>query len=1291
MKELEDGTVVPTWERLEEIRALPEDVKQAKLTALVGMRGGDTQAATRMFQGPSEEAISKLKSVKHIPEAVEGFDIAFGVGAADAVLGTSVLDHAGDVLKGLARGPLKAVDEFVQFMTPSVAEDNPYGVDRADVEKLQASNGPTADALPAPEYMSGKFAEGISQFATGYLASGPALKPALKPAQALSKLSQFAVASVRGAIADGVFFDPKDPAIIEVARDFGMDENALTEWLASADDDDRRLYKAAEGIVPGILVEGVVAGFKLLKSTLKNNTKEIAKNSEALSDALDKLRADNGNADVSPGAPMTREEASQLLEVRPTVEGLQGSDVAEMISKETDEMLMDATEFSTNPEVQKAYEKQLLEQAAELEGRGIDLSNDTRFMSQMEKTIEHQLDLHAPELSKLMRRDINRSDTLKSARKFTKGYLDALKADRPADYLLKMIDDLTFQDAAAANVAVMTLKHEFGRVRTLRREIIRDLKATDPSDPLIKIAEKQYDEVLAKSLELYPVYDLLGSLSGHTLKARAYKPGKTSLGVKLDKTLEEAEYYRPIKEIVDEEVAAAAPKKTKEAKKKSKRLTDPERSALEKLKSLRELDVPVEDAEDIAKALLENLPKTEGKIISTVKQDHDAFMRIILEAASEVRTSLGLLSAPTTYTINLVSGALNTVAAPMIEATGAALSGKGEQGAIRAVSQYVGMAKSTKHALKEFIGVLFKNEYLHGTNTRAEELIHLNDSFSSKQLGKLVPEAISKNTPGIIKAPVALTVDTVGHTARLFGRLLVATDTALRRVNHQGIVLANAVEEAHHAKLTGKAFDKYVNDAYAKGLEHVDPVAASIAERRLFVDDFNPGSKYAGERMLGTVQRTIAEHPVLRVAPIIDTPFFRTPMRIIEQSLRLTPGPNLALGRFRDDFLGNNGPLAAYKARGEMFLGISLVTLAAHEALEGNITGLNAQDRPTRELDGARGDVGQSFIIEGKQYPYGRVEPFATPIRSVSTLVSDVLKYKAANAHRYVSDAELISEGLAAYSKGIAASLTTAPFTEPAKRAMRGVEVLSDPDRSFLDDFLGREVGKYLGSYVPNIAKKYNSMEREFAVADYGPSAAESFPAVSALLNQFYMSAMPDIQDTRVDVLGRPVKNVFKGAPSMWMFAGIEMNNDPILTEMKKITEMSDVVFQRPSRKMYGVNLQNILFKDTEDGTSRPTTVYAKLMEKMHDNPDLEASLEDVLTSFITSSEYQQLSWKLRGDTMNKIITAYRDASVGYLLQKDQRFKDYLTSETLLEAEAILRVATGDELLTKWLTIAKQK
>lgn len=131
----------------------------------------------------------------------------------------------------------------------------------------------------------------------------------------------------------------------------------------------------------------------------------------------------------------------------------------------------------------------------------------------------------------------------------------------------------------------------------------------------------------------------------------------------------------------------------------------------------------------------------------------------------------------------------------------------------------------------------------------------------------------------------------------------------------------------------------------------------------------------------------VKHHPILRLCTTI---FWRTPVRLVNESMRLTPAVNALMPTFVDDLAGVNGNLRRARAITESYTGFALLMFTITKFAEGEITGGTNIDWSKKAARSNNEEEMQALHVElfGAEIPYARLEP----LRAVMQFQVDVLE-----------------------------------------------------------------------------------------------------------------------------------------------------------------------------------------------------------------------------------------------------------------------------------------------------------
>jgi hypothetical protein len=197
-----------------------------------------------------------------IGEGIIEAPLAAAHGVVDAVRATG--DLAGEfatwINDKLPVGGLVFDDKGVRFA----------GAD--EFKSVQKKGGSALSKIPqpiqAPDSTTGKLVEGISQFLTGFIVGGKALKGAKATAQAAGPLAKWALSAAQGAVTDFTVFDAHEARLSDLIQSQPALANPITEYLASNPEDSEaegRFKNALEGLGLGVATDGMLLGLKTLR------------------------------------------------------------------------------------------------------------------------------------------------------------------------------------------------------------------------------------------------------------------------------------------------------------------------------------------------------------------------------------------------------------------------------------------------------------------------------------------------------------------------------------------------------------------------------------------------------------------------------------------------------------------------------------------------------------------------------------------------------------------------------------------------------------------------------------------------------------------------------------------------------------------------------------------------------------------------------------------------------------------------------------------------------------------
>lgn len=213
-----------------------------------------------------------------------------------------------------------------------------------------------------------------------------------------------------------------------------------------------------------------------------------------------------------------------------------------------------------------------------------------------------------------------------------------------------------------------------------------------------------------------------------------------------------------------------------------------------------------------------------------------------------------------------------------------------------------------------------------------------------------------------------------GEIVRLPSRFLMTQDEFFKSIHTRGELAAQAYKKALDL---GKGDKQKVSELYDEFLNNPTDAMQKAAKReadyRVFQSELGRPGKF--------VQRATNEFFLARYV----MPFVKTPFNLIKYAAERSPLA-WASDRWRAEIKA--GGRLRNEALAKLTLGSSITGTIASMALDGMVTGSGPTDPEERAALMATGWQPYSFKIGDTYYPYGRLDPFGTPIGVVADLVT---------------------------------------------------------------------------------------------------------------------------------------------------------------------------------------------------------------------------------------------------------------------------------------------------------------
>lgn len=568
----------------------------------------------------------------------------------------------------------------------------------------------------------------------------------------------------------------------------------------------------------------------------------------------------------------------------------------------------------------------------------------------------------------------------------------------------------------------------------------------------------------------------------------------------------------------------------------------------------------------------------------------------------------------------------------------------------------------------------------------------------------------------LVEGELALT-GKLGGAVRFFPRILNASDEFLSRINYDSFVAgraaAEAVMEGQGKGLTGKQLDAMVKEAVEKavsgsrsaekGDELVMPIINKGINLGLTGDDLfkyvereavkNPEALLKGtdEEALNFVRDVLYKRdfsgqgmaskaaqkyedftrnfPSWRL--LVGQLFFRTPVRVFEEGIRLTPGLQFIAPNFIDDLKGVNGTLRQVRARSEAMTSLAITGAVISLYAQGRITGDGAYDdykQTKTRLDSAKPEPYTIRLSDGSTWNFKGFDPIATPMKIIVNALERIDQLRIREAQ-----GEFLGEN--AYKKPVAAitiatasvaqAIRDASLVEGLDNTIKFMESFADPEQS--EDKFVKLLGDKLFLLVPNTLHKI-AKDNDPTIKD--PKTFWQM-VEDKLLKPVGLEGTGIKTSKAYDLLGNPRRmsdtgslwNVFSTATVEERMKGLNPDQQYVLAEMDRLSRVTGVTFAvRTKHPTLGdLDLRTQL---TSDGKG---TLYDRWQE-IYRSLEPEKVLKPILQAPMPEGTYRDHEGKTA--VVQQQITQLQNAAFDILLKQEDRLINRMIDEELRKARA---------------------
>ena len=640
--------------------------------------------------------------------------------------------------------------------------------------------------------------------------------------------------------------------------------------------------------------------------------------------------------------------------------------------------------------------------------------------------------------------------------------------------------------------------------------------------------------------------------------------------------------------------------------------------------------------------------------------------------------------SPTTLAINLVPAAVKTLVTPAARAL---------------VSDPLSIA--TRRTLVASYTAMASNT---GAAWRAAKA-----SFRYEQ------SLLTRGTGRLMEGELAMTGKAAGYI-RFFPRMLSATDEFLGQLNYAAFVAgeaaAKAGEEAAAKGATGKLLSDSIKVAAKIAVEQAyeqpsgeallqplinkgvnlgltggeltawvrkeaarDPrslrhgsneVALDVVRDMLYKRNFS-GKGTASSAAQGYEQFM---NKVPSVKLIVGQLFFRTPIRVFEEGIRLTPGLQILAPGFVSDLAGKNGALRQARASAEAMTSLALVSAVMTLYASGSITGDGAYDNWKAQRTATDGPAPAPYTIkfaDGSTWSYRNFDPVATPFKIIINGMERLDKLAIRQAQGEFIDQSAWDQALAYVTVGtsaIAAALRDANLVAGLDQTVKLFENLGDPEGK--EDAWVKMFGEKLALLVPNTMHKI-AKTNDPTLKD----PADFWQVVETRLAAIHVDR-EDIKTTySYDVLGnvRQISdtgvlwNIFSTATPEERAKGMTPEAQAVMLELDRLQRETGVVFSPPVKhRMTGdFDLRTTLTGDGQE------TLYDR-WQRNYRSLQPDQVLAPLVNARLPDGTFKHKAAKV--ETIQKAMNDLRDAAFMMTLAQEERVVDEVIKKQVDAANA---------------------
>ena len=557
-----------------------------------------------------------------------------------------------------------------------------------------------------------------------------------------------------------------------------------------------------------------------------------------------------------------------------------------------------------------------------------------------------------------------------------------------------------------------------------------------------------------------------------------------------------------------------------------------------------------------------------------------------------------------------------------------------------------------------------------------------------------------------------------GGIIRFIPRLLNATDEFLSHMAYNGYVGGKASAEAYiegiQQGMKPKDAEKYakdkakealknaykqhdiearlrpiVNKAINLGLKGQDLTDWVLKEAKVSLKDIKHGTEeggldyvrdilykrqFQGDTMLGKAGQWV-EHGIMKMPALkwaTGQLFFRTPIRVIEEGLRLTPGVQMLMPNFLSDLAGKNGAARQATAQGQALLSLAFAGAVMIKYAEGRIVGAGPTDYRERRLrqDSDLADPYTMMDDDGNTWSYRSFDPIATPIKIMVTALEQLDKLKIREAQGEFIGQDAYKKIMAQFSAGlmpIVLAISDANLLAGAAttaKLVSGMENMEGEHNAFI-----KYLGERLRWLVPNTAHKlYRTADQDMrdpvtmgqvVATQLGPLA----PVIEANSSILTSKSYDILGNVRTITDAGAMWSIFSEATPEERAKGRSDEELTVLREMDRLSWVTGAkfTFGYKHQDTGDLDLRTVL---TKDGSM---TLYDKWNQKYRELDPVSA-LYPIVTASLPDGTYTHKAAKV--EAIQRVIREYRNAAFQMMMAEEGQLLERMIEQKVKEGQS---------------------